>query len=125
MGPVDMLPLAALFPDSVEQADLYSVFGKRVADERLARKISQQELAKLVGLSRASIANIEAGRQRVLLHQAVGLVQALRIQTISDILPLNVALAGDLKGKAKAVNISGSAVSRNEAATIAQIVENS
>lgn len=120
-----MLPLAALFPDPVEQADLYSVFGKRLADERLARKISQQELANLVGLSRASIANIEAGRQRVLLHQAVGLVQALKIQTISDILPLNVALAGDLKGKAKAVKISGSIVSRDEAATIAQIVENS
>lgn len=125
MGQVDMLPLAALFPDPVEQADLYSVFGKRLADERLARKISQQELANLVGLSRASIANIEAGRQRVLLHQAVGLVQALKIQTISDILPLNVALAGDLKGKAKAVKISGSIVSRDEAATIAQIVENS
>lgn len=125
MGQVDMLPLGALFPDSVEQADLYSVFGKRVADERLARKISQQELADLVGLSRASIANIEAGRQRVLLHQAIGLVQALKMQTISDILPLNVALAGDLKGKAKAVKISGSTVSRHEAATIAQIVENS
>ncbi|KTE17302.1 hypothetical protein ATE71_01880 [Sphingopyxis sp. H115] len=125
MGQVDMLPLDTLFPDSVEQADLYSVFGKRVADERLARKISQQKLANLVGLSRASIANIEAGRQRVLLHQAIELVQALKMQTISDILPLNVALAGDLKGKAKAVKISGSTVSRNEAATIAQIVENS
>ncbi len=56
---------------------LYRLFGSRVRALREEKNVTQDELAKRVELSRASITNIERGRQRVLLHQMVGIAQAL------------------------------------------------
>jgi transcriptional regulator with XRE-family HTH domain len=39
--------------------------------------ITQQELAERTGMSRGSIANIETGRQRILLHDVETLARAL------------------------------------------------
>lgn len=46
---------------------VYRQFGSKVESLRTALGLSQEELAKRVGLKRPSIVNIEAGRQRVLL----------------------------------------------------------
>ncbi len=46
---------------------IYQLFGARVRQIRDALGMTQDELRKKVGLTRTSIANIEAGRQRVLL----------------------------------------------------------
>jgi transcriptional regulator with XRE-family HTH domain len=43
----------------------------------------QEELGTLTGLTRASIANIESGRQRVLLHQILQFAEALRVDLTS------------------------------------------
>lgn len=56
---------------------LYRRFGSRVRALREEKNVTQDELAKRVDLSRTSITNIERGRQRVLLHQMVGIAQAL------------------------------------------------
>ncbi len=56
---------------------VYKLFGNRVKELRENRKITQEELANRVSLSRASITNIESGRQRVLLHQMVDIAKAL------------------------------------------------
>ncbi|HRY01940.1 MAG: helix-turn-helix transcriptional regulator [Hyphomicrobiales bacterium] len=56
---------------------LYRLFGSRVRALREEKNVTQDELAKRVDLSRTSITNIERGRQRVLLHQMVGIAQAL------------------------------------------------
>lgn len=56
---------------------LYRLFGSRVRALREEKNVTQDELAKLVDLSRTSITNIEKGRQRVLLHQMVGIAHAL------------------------------------------------
>ena len=56
---------------------LYRLFGSRVRALREEKKVTQDELARRVELSRASITNIERGRQRVLLHQMVDIAQAL------------------------------------------------
>lgn len=42
--------------------------GLRIRIIREALDMNQDELAKKVGLTRASVANIETGRQRLLLH---------------------------------------------------------
>ncbi|MGW4521344.1 helix-turn-helix domain-containing protein [Amycolatopsis sp. NPDC004378] len=52
--------------------DFYSVVGNKIKEARIRQKITQTDLAIALGLTRSSIANIEAGRQRVQLH---GLVQ--------------------------------------------------
>jgi transcriptional regulator with XRE-family HTH domain len=46
---------------------IYRQFGSKIESLRTALGLSQAELAKRVGLTRTSIVNIEAGRQRVLL----------------------------------------------------------
>ena len=46
----------------------YRQFGLRIEQMRNALGWTQLELSKKVGLQRASIANLETGRQRVALH---------------------------------------------------------
>lgn len=52
----------------MSQDELYRALGQRVRDLRLAERLSQQELADRVNLTRVSIANIEKGRQRPPVH---------------------------------------------------------
>lgn len=60
----------------VEIQAIYRQFGAKVEALRNALGISQDELAKRVGLKRTSITNIEAGRQRVLLDDVEKFAQA-------------------------------------------------
>jgi transcriptional regulator with XRE-family HTH domain len=56
---------------SEEKSDLlqvYRVVGERIRDERKRQNITQDELAKEIGLTRTSITNVENGRQKLLLH---------------------------------------------------------
>lgn len=71
----------------VSEEAIYQAFGQAVATRRRGLKLTQAELAGRVGLSRASIANIESGRQNVLLHQAYRLAEALQFDKVSDLLP--------------------------------------
>lgn len=66
---------------------IYKRFGRAVASRRIALKLTQSKLGELVGLSRASIANIESGRQNVLLHQVYNLADALQCAQLADLLP--------------------------------------
>lgn len=65
-------------------------FGIKVRARRTQIDMSQEELADELGLSRVSVANIERGRQRVLLHQAVILSRLLGI-------PLDEFVSADAK----------------------------
>ncbi len=56
-------------------------FGSAVAVLRTMADITQQELAKSVGMTRTSITNIEAGRQRVLLDDVERFAAALGVPT--------------------------------------------
>lgn len=66
---------------------IYKRFGRAVASRRTALKLTQSKLGELVGLSRASIANIESGRQNVLLHQVYNIADALQCAQLGDLLP--------------------------------------
>ena len=57
--------------------DIYEAFGARVRERRLAMRLTQLELATKIKLTRGSVANIEAGRQSVLLHQFLDIAVAL------------------------------------------------
>ena len=56
---------------------VYRRLGEWVKDRRRATGLRQQEVADRMGLTRASIANIETGRQRVLMHDALALLVIL------------------------------------------------
>lgn len=62
------------------------VFGLRLSRVRRNRRISQAELARAIGKSRATIANIENGNQNVLLHQVYAIARVLDVD-ILEILP--------------------------------------
>lgn len=59
--------------------DLYRAVGAQLAATRQERGIRQVDLAAAVGLTRASIANIENGAQRIQLHTVIAAAQALGI----------------------------------------------
>jgi DNA-binding XRE family transcriptional regulator len=66
--------------DDVEE--LYGAIGRKIraARERSTPRLSQDKLAKRLGISRASIVNIEAGRQRAPLHLLWKMAQTLKTE---------------------------------------------
>ncbi len=61
--------------------DIKEEFGKRLAQMRKERKISQEQLAELSGLNRPYISGIEQGKRNVSLEVIVSLAKALGIKT--------------------------------------------
>ena len=68
---------------------IYKAFGKAVATRRKKLEWTQADLAGRTGMSRAAIANIESGRQNVLLHHVYDLATALELDKVSDLLPVS------------------------------------
>jgi transcriptional regulator with XRE-family HTH domain len=56
------------------------LFGEKLARARRVRNISQSELADRAAVSRATIANLEGGRQNVQLHQVFALAKSLNVE---------------------------------------------
>lgn len=54
----------------------YVEFGRRVRAAREKASLTQEQLATALGLTRSSVANIEAGRQRPLLHITAAVAEA-------------------------------------------------
>ncbi|HMN12394.1 MAG TPA: helix-turn-helix transcriptional regulator [Bellilinea sp.] len=52
----------------LDEDTLYRIIGERIREGRSRAQLSQARLAELLHLSRASIVNIEAGRQRPPIH---------------------------------------------------------
>lgn len=57
--------------------DLYGEVGRKLRQARVTQGFSQERLAQQLGISRASVVNIEAGRQRAPLHLLWQLSEAL------------------------------------------------
>lgn len=71
-----------------ENDKFYRLVGSKVRSARIAAGVSQTLLAAQVGLTRSSITNIEAARQRVPLYHFVLISRALN-KEISELLPEN------------------------------------
>lgn len=65
---------------------VYKTIGAIIRGRRRRLEWPQQILAARLGMSRATLANIETGRQRVLVHQLYSFAEALQLKP-SDLLP--------------------------------------
>jgi transcriptional regulator with XRE-family HTH domain len=104
---------------------IYKAFGRAVATRRKELDLTQADLAGRVGMSRASIANIERGRQNVLLHHVYSLASALEFAQVADLLPtqpkpateedLDMILSGDTinaRGKSQITDLIANALAQ-------------
>ena len=72
-------------PRFEENRDFYSAIGRRIAEKRRGR-LTQEDLAKRLFLTRTSIINIEKGRQQILVHTLVDIARILDVPP-GDLLP--------------------------------------
>jgi DNA-binding XRE family transcriptional regulator len=73
---------------------IYIELGKRLREARAKspRRLTQDQLASLVGLERTSITNIEKGRQKPPIHVIYAMCKALGVE-VSEVFPLTSDLA--------------------------------
>lgn len=70
----------------MDQKRLYRNIGALIRSHRKSRNLTQDTLSQQIGISRAALANIEAGRQQLLVHQLYLTSHALEIP-IGELLP--------------------------------------
>jgi transcriptional regulator with XRE-family HTH domain len=72
--------------DAPQQIAFYRQLGENIRACRKRNKLSQDALAKLIGLTRTSLTNIENGRQHPPLHTFCEIGENLKVD-ISELLP--------------------------------------
>jgi len=82
------------------------VIGERTRLARTKRQMTQTALAEEVGLTRSSIANIEAGRQHTPAHVVLLIARALDIP-ISELLPTYAELDDVARLQLPALDLEG------------------
>jgi transcriptional regulator with XRE-family HTH domain len=84
-GTVHLTPEGEAMPESSDPKidRFYLAVGELVRAARGAARMTQAQLAEGASLTRSSIANIEAGRQRVPLHVFMTLAETLEVEPAS------------------------------------------
>lgn len=100
------------------EMDLYVALGRKVAAARKRLGLTQAELATQISLTRASVANIETGRQRVMLHDVFAIVEALEGKSILDFVPERVPRA-----VVQDVGFAGDGASKEDERAMLQMIE--
>jgi transcriptional regulator with XRE-family HTH domain len=72
----------------------YRRVGEKIRTKRQERGLSQDGLAKAIGLKRPSLSNIEKGRQNILLHTFCDIAETLSTST-SELLPDSVGVGAN------------------------------
>ena len=84
---------------------LYKRLGTIIKERRRQLGLTQEYLSNQLGISRASLANVETGRQRVLVHQLYQLAEKLDLEV--------TALLPDLEKTKELQNLDGLYFSEN------------
>ena len=77
---------ACNYEQAMNPPPVYAIIGESIRTRRRQLKWTQERLAKQLGISRASLANIETGRQQILAHQIYNFAEQLELD-ITDLLP--------------------------------------
>lgn len=118
--------------ETSDQDALYQAVGDRIRQARVSQpeKLSQAALAERLGVSRASVVNIEAGRQHAPLHLLWKVAQLLHVE-LSSLIPsqdelvapnVSVELADDMREQLKRVTNGDQALEGVLSGFIAQAV---
>lgn len=75
--------------DKEQQTVFYEKIGEKIREIRKLREINQEVLANTLGISRVSLVNIEAGKQRVPLHVLLDISESLSV-TMNELVPQNI-----------------------------------
>jgi transcriptional regulator with XRE-family HTH domain len=94
--------------------EFYRGLGRAVADRRDKLGLTQEQVAAQLGLSRASLANLENGRQRIMVHQLFALANALKLNSILDLVPAKWAFDSPLPK----IKISGAQLSPSQQSSV-------
>lgn len=105
---------------AVDEGAIYRAFGRAVAERRKSVGKTQARVAAEVELSRASLANIERGNQRVFLHQILALAEALELTSAHEIVPSRAV--SSTPGPKADIKMSGAKVSKDQKAQVNNIV---
>ena len=70
----------------MDDSALYRQLGQLVKERREALRLSQQDLSATIGVSRAWVANMETGRQRVSVHYLYRIAETLKME-VHELLP--------------------------------------
>jgi len=81
--------------DATQLAVFYQQLGDNIRVRRKTRNLSQDALAKLVGLTRTSLTNIESGRQHPPLHILCEIAAQLDV-AVPQLLPQSLSLSSEL-----------------------------
>lgn len=98
---------------------IYRLLGQNVAHLRNKRGLTQAEIAAQIGLTRASLANIETGRQKVLMHHVFRLANALNCDSVLDLVPASFEFSDDVPP----ITTHGSPLSEQEHAQVQRFVQ--
>ena len=63
----------------MKQEAIYGSVGERIRTRRKKLGMTQEQLAQKLEISRASLANIETGRQSILLHNLYSIAKAIEL----------------------------------------------
>lgn len=97
---------------------LYTEIGARVRHARKRHGWSQLDLARAVDLTRSSVANLEAGRQRPPVHVALLIAHALDVP-VEDLLPSGPDLDRFVKVQSPDIDLDGQPAATHEFVTAA------
>jgi len=104
----------------VQPHPLYKRLGREITQRRKALRITQQSLADAIGISRAAVANIERGEQRVFFDQIVAIASYLGANSVDEL--LNTSFGTPSVARA-GVSLSGANLNRSERAEVRRILE--
>ena len=94
-----VLGMGSSIKDAPQQVAFYRRLGENIRRCRKRSKLSQETLAKLIGLTRTSLTNIENGRQHPPLHTLCEIAEKLRVD-IKELLPRPLTITESIDIKA-------------------------
>ena len=74
-------------PDATEYEEHYAAIAAQVAEQRLARALSQKELAELCGTTQSAIARLEAGERAPRVDTLLRVANALDCRLVIELEP--------------------------------------